>query len=201
MPTMEPAAVWSTLAAERVALADLLDAADPSVFAKPSKCGGWRVHDVLAHLVVLAEAKGRFRFLAQGMRIDPRPNASVDKMARRLAATASPRELTERLRAARDGHFTVPGMPPVVALGEVLVHRADIAEAAALPIRATDNVTRAVLEAELRLWFAFGVSRSMRKRHFVPTDANWTVGPEDGPVVEAPGEELLLTVTGRHLPV
>jgi hypothetical protein len=30
-----------------------------------------------------------------------------------------------------------------------------------------------------------------------PTDADWTVGPDDGPIVEGPGEALLLVATGR----
>jgi uncharacterized protein (TIGR03083 family) len=189
--------VWKTVAAERVALADLLDDIDASAWDRPSLCGGWTVKDVVAHLVTLAEAKSRFALMLRHTLTDPRPNKAVDKLARRLSATATTRELTERLRAAKDGHFVVPGLPPVVALGEVLVHRADIAHAAGLPQRPADDVTREVLQAELRLWFAFGVSRSMRKRRFAPTDADWTVGPADGPVSEAPGEQLLLVATGR----
>lgn len=189
--------MWAAVADERVVLADLLDAVDPSVFSKPSLCGGWTVHDVLAHLVSLAEAQGRFNYLMQGAKVDLRPMKSVDKIARRLAADASPRELTGRLRAAKHGRFTVPGMPPIVALGEVLVHRADIAVAAGLPRREPDDVMREVLEGELRLWFAFGVSPRMQRCRFIPLDADWRVGPEKGRVIEAPGEELLLIATGR----
>jgi uncharacterized protein (TIGR03083 family) len=195
---MDNARVWEHIAAERAALADALEGIAPEAWDAPSLCGGWRVCDVVAHLIVLAEATSRPGLILRHFRVDPRPNQAADKLARRLAASATPGELTQRLRAARHGRFVVPGMPPVVALGEVLVHRADIAEAAGLPRRPADDVTREVLAAELRLWFAFGVSRSIRRRRFVATDADWSVGPPDGDVVAAPGEELLLVATGRR---
>ena len=49
--------VWAAVAAERVALADLLDQIDDAAWSRPSLCGGWTVRDVVGHLVVLAEAK------------------------------------------------------------------------------------------------------------------------------------------------
>lgn len=192
--------VWTRVAFERVALADELDGIDAAAWDAPSLCGGWRVRDVVAHLVAMAEAKSRLGFIAQNARIDLRFNKAVDKMARRLAAGTSPSELPQRLRDARGGRFHVPGMRPVVALGEVLVHRADIAGAAGLPRHPADESLRAVLEAEVNLWFAFGVSPKMRRNYFVPTDAEWTVGPADGPRIEAPGEDLLLIACGRKQP-
>ena len=190
--------MWRTIANERVALSQLLSGIDDAAWQRPSLCGGWTVHHVVAHLVVLAEAPSRWRFLLRGARVDPRPNKSVDKMARRLADDASPGELVTRLAAAKDGRFVLPTMPPDVALGEVLVHRADMSEAAGLPAHPADDALRTVLEAELKLWFAFGVARSMRKHRFEATDADWSVGPAGAPVVRAPGEELLRIVTGRR---
>lgn len=189
--------VWRCVADERVALANQLDAISPAAWDAPSLCGGWRVRDVVSHLVSLAEAKSRLGNIARHARVDLRPNRAVDKIARQIATEALPAELTNRLRAARDGRFTVPGMPPTVALGEVLVHRADIAAAAGLPQRAADDAMRAALTAELRLWFAFGVSPRMRRNLFVATDGDWTVGPTDGRRIEARGEELLLIACGR----
>lgn len=189
--------IWEEVARERVELSDLLDACDPSVFERPSLCAGWRVHDVIAHLVSLAEAPTGFRYIAQGLRSDFRPMKSVDKIARRLAVEVAPRELTARLRDARHGQFRVPGLPSAVVLGETLVHRADISEAAGLPPHPADEALRTVLKAELRLWPAFGVSPFMQRRHWVPTDGDWTLGPSGGQRIEAPGEELLRIATGR----
>ena len=44
----------------------------------------------------------------------------------------------------------------------------------------------------------FGVSRSIRKYRFVATDADWSVGPIEGPLIAATGEELLQVATGRR---
>ncbi len=197
---MDKQRVWATVAVERVALSDLLEVVAPEAWDAPSLCGGWRVREVVAHLVLLAEARSRLGFMLQNAVADPRPNRGNDKLARRLTSTATRDELVDRLRRAKDGRFVVPGMPPDVALGEVLAHRADIAEAAALPAHPADEALRTALEAELKLWFAFGVSRSMRKHRFVATDGDWSVGPDDGPLIEATGEELLRIVTGRRPP-
>jgi uncharacterized protein (TIGR03083 family) len=194
---VEAAAVWSAVADERAALADLLDAVPDDVWARPSLCGEWSVHEVLAHLVVLAE--GTVRSVMTGtVRAAPwSPALGIERVARRLAATAPAPALVARLRAAADGRFVVPGMPPAVALGEVVVHRGDITAAADLPRHPPDERVRAVLEAELGLWFAFGVPRKARRIRFAPTDADWSVGPPDGPVVEGEAHDLVLAATGR----
>lgn len=186
---------WQAVAEERLALAGTLRAIDPALWEAPSRCVGWTVRDVVAHLVHLAEGS-RFSMLIGGVLIDPRPSRSIEKAARRLAGSATPEELVSRLGAAAGGRFVVPGLPPEVALGEVLVHRADIAEPAGLDRRPADERTRIVLEVERRLWFAFGVSRRIRDVRFAPTDADWTVGPDGGPVVSGYGEDLLLIATG-----
>jgi uncharacterized protein (TIGR03083 family) len=63
---------WTTIAAERRALADQLEALTDAQWATPSLCDGWTVHDVAAHLagvnlikmseVVVALARSRFSF-------------------------------------------------------------------------------------------------------------------------------------------
>jgi uncharacterized protein (TIGR03083 family) len=192
---------WRAVAEERLALAEALAGIDEARWGSPSRCDGWNVRDVVAHLVYLAEGT-RPSILLGGSFIDPRPSRSLDKAARRLATSTTHAELLSRLRAASGGRFVLPGLPPEVALGEVLVHRADIASAVGLSRRPADERTRAVLEAERRLWFAFGVSRRVRAVRFEPTDADWAVGPVGGPVASGPGEDLLLVATGRlPLPV
>lgn len=197
---MDDATAWAAVADERLALADLLGAvaADDPRWDAPSLCGTWRVRDVVAHLMWLAEASHRSMF-RDGLRVRAITfNRAVDRMALRVAATVPPDELVARLRAGAGGRYTAPTLPPTVALGEVVVHRVDIAAAVGLPAHAPDERVQAVLEAERRLWFAFGVPRSIRRLRFVPTDVDWTVGPADGPLVEGPGEQLLLAATGRQ---
>jgi len=190
--------VWAAVADERVTLAGLLEGVEPEAWETPSRCEGWSVKDVVAHLVFLAEGTVS-SVLLTSMRTHPLPSRATAEVARRLAVSASPDELVDRLRKAADGRFVVPGLPPAVALGEVLVHRADVAAAAGLPAHDADERLAAVLGAEQRLWWAFGVSRRVRGVRFEPTDGDWSVGPEVGPAVIGPGEDLLLVATGRQV--
>ena len=190
--------VWAAIADERVALADLLTDLRPEVWEAPSRCGRWRVKDVVAHLVFLAEGSVGSVFLTTTL-AHPIPDRGLDKVARRVAGGATSAELVDRLRAAKDGRFRIPGLGPSVALGEVLVHRADIAGAADLPRHPADERLRHALDTERRSWFAFGASPKVRRLQLCPTDADWTLGPDDGPVVDGPGESLLMVVTGRRL--
>ena len=61
-----------------------------------------------------------------------------------------------------------------------------------------DGGLAGALETQSKLWFVFGVSRSIRKYRFAATDADWSVGPAEGPVIAATGEELLQVATGRR---
>jgi uncharacterized protein (TIGR03083 family) len=195
LPTEE---AWQAVADERVKLSALLAETDTEAWNLPSPCGGWTVKDVVAHLVVLAEAGNRYVFIARSAFVDPRFHKSIDKAARRLSAASQPYELAARLGAARNGRFLLPLIPPVAALGEVLVHRLDISDALGLTAHPPDERVRAVLETQSKLWFVFGVSRSIRKYRLVATDADWSVGPDDGAVIAATGEQLLQIATGRR---
>jgi uncharacterized protein (TIGR03083 family) len=195
---MQTEEAWQAVAEERVELSALLAGTDTEAWNQPSPCGDWTVKDVVAHLVVLAEAGNRYGFIARSALIDPRFHKSIDKAARRLSAAAQPHELAARLGAARDGRFLLPFFPAVAALGEVLVHRSDISDALDLPAHAPDERFRAVLETQSKLWFVFGVPRSIRKYHLVASDADWSVGPVNGPVIAATGVQLLQIATGRR---
>lgn len=195
---MQTEEAWQAVADERAELSALLADTDTEAWNGPSACGDWTVKDVVAHLVVMAEAGNRYKFIARSALIDPRFHKSIDKAARRLSAVAPPRELAARLGIARNGRFLLPFFPAVAALGEVLVHRSDVSVALGLPSHTPDERVRAVLETQSKLWFVFGVSRSIRKYRFVATDAEWSVGPAEGPVIVATGEQLLQVATGRR---
>ncbi|MGH9136235.1 MAG: maleylpyruvate isomerase family mycothiol-dependent enzyme [Acidimicrobiales bacterium] len=190
---------WSWVADERRAFADVVDGLAPAQWDEPSLCGRWRVRGVVAHLVWVAEYSRRRMYRDVVTHPFSRPNRFNDRMAVRLAGAASPTELLDRLRASADGRFVVPLMPPAVALGEVLTHRADVTRPLGLPARPADERLAAVLDAYRRLWFAFGVPRRVRTLRLAPTDAGWQVGPEGGPEVRGPGESLLLGLAGRRV--
>lgn len=192
--------VWAAVVEERRSLADEIAPLGPDVLDRASRCSGWRVRDVLGHLVWLAE-RSRAQLLADSARVHPDPNRAVMRIATRTGEGAEAGELADRLRAAAGGRGRAPLLPPAAVLGEVLAHRADIATAAGLAPRPADERLRTVLELYRRLWFAFHVPRSIRRVRFEPDGAGWDVGPPDGEVVRGPADEVLLAATGRSAAV
>src|SRR5216684_1838201 len=81
---MQTEETWQAVADERGVLSALLADTDTEAWSRPSPCGDWTVKDVVAHLVVLAEAGNRYGFIARSALIDPRFHKSIDKAARRL---------------------------------------------------------------------------------------------------------------------
>lgn len=53
--------VWTMVHAERAALIDDLEQLDDAAWTRPTLCGEWSVHDVVAHLVDTAETTPGFR--------------------------------------------------------------------------------------------------------------------------------------------
>ena len=109
--------VWRRVADERVALADELGGLAPADWERESRCRGWRVRDVVGHLVYLAEAThpgwalDTIRY-GRGVAV----NGALDVTARRMGA-AEPAALLDRLRAASGGRFRAPGAPPSSSSG------------------------------------------------------------------------------------
>jgi uncharacterized protein (TIGR03083 family) len=187
--------MWGRVAEERVALADELGGLAPADWDRGSRCRGWRIRDVVGHLVYLAEATypgwalDTIRY-GRGVAV----NGALDAAARRLGST-EPAELLDRLRAASGGRFRAPGAPPAAALGEVVVHGEDVRRPLGL---ATPERDPAGLVPVLRLYrrvgwyFTRSGSRGLR---LVATDTDWAAG--SGPELRGPALALLLAMAGR----
>jgi len=195
VPTMRAAEVWPRVAAERVALADELEALAPADWDAASLCAGWRVRDVVGHLVYLGE--GTYRGLACDIVRHGRgvlPNRMLDAMAKRTAQ-AEPAELVERLRAAADGRFRAPGAPPAASLAEVIVHGQDIRRPLCLPAPERDPeslIPLLTLYRRIGVYFTRSGSYGVR---LVATDVDWSAG--SGKEVHGPALGLLVALAGR----
>ena len=160
----------------------------------PSWCTGWRVRDVLGHVVQNAEATQLSMFW-QIFRNPVRPDRVVDRLARKLGAEPVP-ELVERLRLAADRQFRLIGTPPEMGLGDLLVHQVDALRPAGID---PDPPTADVL-------LVLDVYKKWRRRvfHAVPhrdvtlvaTDSKWCSGT--GPEVRAKTIDLLMLVANRR---
>jgi uncharacterized protein (TIGR03083 family) len=185
---------FAEIANERRGLADLLSGLTAEQRATQSLCSEWRVHDVVAHLVVPLEV-GIPKF-AVAMLMS---RGDFDRANVRLTREQARRpfdELLEVLRRKAGSRFTPPGAGPEAPLTDLLVHGLDIRWPLDLP--------RVIPEQRLRTSLDYVTDPSSRGvvrtgtvdgLRFEADDIDWTHG--SGPVVRGPAEALLLAVTGR----
>lgn len=185
--------VWARVRALRLAFADQVDALGDDEIHAASWCEGWRVREVLGHLVHLAEATqaSMARDVVHGGVL---PDRALDRCARRLAERP-PVELTSRLRAAADGRFHVLGSPSVVALGEVLVHGNDALRPLDRALDGEPADAGAVLDVYVRIGRLAFHRRQARGVRLAADDLAWAAG--SGPEVRGRAVDLLLLLANR----
>ncbi len=178
---------------ERAELADFLSQLRPEDWDRESLCAGWRIRDVLAHVVSYEELdKGQLVQRAVKGRFSPdRINAlGVAEYVKR-----GPEELVGFLRA----HLRPTGITAArgggVGLVDAVIHHQDVRR----PLRAARTIPPERLAFALRFsvvapplrgfWHARGV-------RLVATDVDWSWGR--GPEARGPGEAVLMALTGRR---
>ena len=103
--------------------ADRIETLDETAWNSASWCPGWKVRDVLAHLVRGAEGT-LWSMVGDVLRGGLKPDRAVGEAAKRLGDVPVP-DLADRLRNAGEGGFRPPGFPEAMGLADVLVHSAD----------------------------------------------------------------------------
>jgi len=187
--------LWRLVEVERTRLADRVDDLAPAEWDAPSRCDGWRVRDVLGHLVHMAEST------AKSINQDLRASGGRDRdkgfsvCARERGGRPVP-ELTQRLRTAAASRYN--GMPGV-ALIEVVVHGDDMLAPLGRRLTFGPDVLRACLDQmrwvdRLAARFAFH-GRSHRNLRLVATDLDWAVGR--GPEVRGQALDLMALLSNR----
>lgn len=186
--------VWAEVRRLRCELADQVESLSETGLDAPSWCDGWRVRDVLGHLVYLAEATQWSvvrDVIGGGFRVDN----VLGEAARRLGNEHVP-ELACRLRTAAGSRFHVPGTPAAVALGEVLVHGADAMGPLGLELAVPPQGVTSVLDAYWRVGRVAFHAAPHRGRRLVAEDVEWSRGR--GPEVKGRAIDLLLFVANRR---
>jgi uncharacterized protein (TIGR03083 family) len=178
----------------RHAFADGIEALDEAAWNAASWCEGWRVRDVLAHLVRNAEmtyGSLTLDLLRGGFRPDP----SVRKAATRLGSLPVA-ELSDRLRRAADRRFRLPGSTEGMGFVDLLVHGADAFRAIGQEFDAPPADVPPALEALYKTGRVVVHATPQRGRRLVATDLEWSKG--EGPEVRGRGIDLLLLVANRR---
>lgn len=182
------------IAAERRAVADLVESLSPEQLDTPSLCGAWTVREVVGHLVSPFAARPAAMLplvVRSGFHLH-RANARLAE----LIARRPPAELVALLRDNAEHRFAPPVVGHLGQLTDVQVHGQDIRRPLGLPHRLRPDRLRASLDFLVsRRSVAFGGRRLRAGLRFEATDQDWVWGV--GPVVQGTAEALLLALTGR----
>jgi uncharacterized protein (TIGR03083 family) len=185
---------WTLVEQYRLQLADRLGELSDSQWDADSRCEGWRVRDVVGHLVNLGESSHASMtrdFLRHGFL----PDKVVSAVAMKVGQDSGP-NLVNRLRASSRGRFHVPLSPRQVVLGEVLVHGTDALEPLGLSLDIRPEDAGLVLDTYRRVGrFAFH-TKSVSKAHLVASDVSWSAG--SGPEVRGQAFDLLQLMANRR---
>ncbi|MET9490513.1 maleylpyruvate isomerase family mycothiol-dependent enzyme [Nocardia sp. NPDC006630] len=189
-----PDEIWRAVSAERTTLVELLEKLPETEWDHASLCAGWRVRDVVAH-VVLSSRPTVLSLLANLIRARGSiPRLNLDSAIRYADATSS-RQLLTDLRAVVPMRRTPPGTTPDDRLMDVLVHIQDIALPLGLEYEMSTASARLALERVWRTRWLFRAQERFSGFRLTATDTTWTAGT--GPAVEGTVADLLLLVAGR----
>ncbi|KUF16967.1 maleylpyruvate isomerase family mycothiol-dependent enzyme [Streptomyces silvensis] len=202
----------SEIAAERRALADLLEHLAPEQWEAPSLCSGWRVREVAAHMS-LGFRRSLPRVLWELAKAGGSLHRMTDRTARADAAAFPPGELARFLRDHADHPWTPPVGGYIGALGHDVVHGLDITAALGLPRHVPEPRLRILLDhvtpkstkffgadldgVELRTTPGIAAADAPAPAASSP-GISWSFG--SGSPLTGSAQDLLLVAFGRKLP-
>ena len=184
--------MWTTIGAERRALATDLAGLPESRWATPSLCTDWTVEDALAHMTSTAQMtppKFLAGFIGSGFTFS---SFTASGIARHRGTT--PAQTLEGFRAQEGSTVSPPG-PKASWLGETIVHAEDIRRPLGIAHTYPADAVRQVLDFYRGSNTLIGSKDRIAGLTLRATDSDWTHG--SGPVVEGPQLSLLMAMTGR----
>jgi uncharacterized protein (TIGR03083 family) len=184
--------LWSKIHAERAEFAELITTLTPDQLDAPSLCGGWRVRDVIGHMLSSAHTSpGSFftGLIASGFRFNAFNQKGVDRHNAGPAA-----DLADQMRATTTMTNHPPG-PPVVMLGEMIVHGEDIRRPLGRPRNYPPDHLIAVANFYKGSNLLLGSKKRIGGLTLRASDVDWSTG--SGPEVVGPAASLLSAMTGR----
>lgn len=162
---------------------------------RPSLCEGWRVRDVVGHILYGNEVK-LWTLPARLARYGFSSDRSGKAFSIRRADGRTPAELVAAFEARDPWAGTCRVFPPRLTLLDRLVHHQDIRRALGHPRTIPSERIAAALEGTPKLGSVFGARRRTQGLRLEATDLDWSWG--DGPLVRGPGEALLMAMLGRR---
>lgn len=186
----------AAVAAEFLALAELLDGLAHDAWDTPSLCAGWRVREVVAHMSMPVRYSPE-EFYAELRVCGGDFTRLSDRVAFRDAALPTD-VLVGNLRDEMMHRWVPPGGGPMGALNHVVIHGLDVTVPLDLSRQPPEETIRAALDdlsgggTHARFGMALA-GLSLRA-----TDMEWTFG--SGTPITGPAADLALLLCGRTLP-
>src|SRR5947207_2529274 len=183
--------------AENADFSTFLHTLAPEDWERPSLCAGWRVRDVIGHILYGQELKlwtlpwklGRFGF-------------SSDRSGRHYSIERAEGRSPEQLLHDFDHRDAWAGtshvFPDRLNLMDRLVHHQDIRRALDRPREVPIERTAPLLPYLPKLGQVFRSKKRMRGLRFEATDTDWTWGDVQAPLVRGPAEAIVVSSLGRR---
>lgn len=192
-PAKRIAGDWSAhIATTLDRLADLLEQCSEEQWQAPSLCEGWRVRDVVGHLIWrLGSTNGA---IARAGLSSLKPQKKFAEIARQVA-DADTSDLVHQLRAIAAGKLAGEGSTGLIDLTEAVVHAYDITEALDLPLRLSPRSTGAVALARTRIPALTGPTKLTRSATLRALDSRWQIG--HGTPIDATSGSIIMFLFGR----
>jgi uncharacterized protein (TIGR03083 family) len=184
--------LWTTIAAERGALADDLAGLKSSQWDTPSLCAGWTVRDTVAHLSSTASLnppKFFYGMIKAGFNFDKFASGQIDKNR-----GPDPAATLSKFRSIRDSTSAPPG-PKTSWLGEVVVHGEDIRRPLGIRHTYPLEAVRQAADFYKGSNMLIGTKSRIDGLALRASDDDWQHG--QGEAVEGPLLSVLLAMTGR----
>jgi uncharacterized protein (TIGR03083 family) len=192
----DDARLTQLLAGHRRQLTELLGALPSDAWDRPSLCAGWRVREVVAHLLMPLQYS-TWWFLVGMARAGGNFDRMADRVARRDGAE-SPSELVAALRAHEHTVWKPPGGGLPAAITHDVIHGQDIAVALGVEHPIAEEPVRVVLAtvASPKSLKHFGVD--LGGIRLSAEDVDWSLGA--GSALTGSAQDLALVLCGRTLP-
>lgn len=180
---------------ENVDFTEYLHTLAPDDWEKPSLCEGWRVRDVVGHILYGNEvnlATLPFKMARYGFSSDRSGKAYSIARAEGRSVESLAQDFADRNAWAG----TCRVFPPRLTLLDRLAHHQDIRRALGHDRIIPSDRLLAVLEPTPKLGSVFGARKRTKGLRFEATDVEWGWG--EGPTITGPGEALFMAMLGRH---
>jgi uncharacterized protein (TIGR03083 family) len=187
---------WAMVDAERTELADLADTLTAEQWDAPSLCAGWKVRDVVAH-VIQGATVGTGESIKQLVKYGFRINKLLNEEALKGGAEPTDQLRTE-LRATIGSRVKQPGVKPPGMVFETVVHQQDVRRPLGKRRQIPADRLRVALDDATRYNNTLlPTKKRLKGLHLKATDLDWETGAADGAEVTGPGEALLMAAVGR----